>query len=327
MKEILKKVYVKGRKVKKEDGLRTIFIIFIFVFSSEAILYLFEYRNPNYEPYNWGSRNEISYKINECKKLFEENQNKTKILLFGDSVGEMMFNPLQIDLKSKNKTISYNMAFEGVGIRFESFLINLTLKILNPNIIIWQFGHQDFFGLSDINDITLLNTPIGRYHQKNWIETSPVEKNLLDYSRIYRYRIFDIPYHLFQYYQYNRFFENGFRSSIQMMDHFETFKIDVYNKTYIQSVESIFNNTLKFLDKEKVDYFMTSGPIYNTKIIFDKFDHLTQNLPSNKYLDLLENPSFNYTHFSNTYHLNKFGAEIATKQIFNFVEDNFSSFF
>ena len=102
------------------------------------------------------------------------------------------------DMCINNKTISYNLAIEGVGIEVESFLIEQAIeKEFKPDFVIWWVTYLDFYEhISNQDEALIFQSPMGRYHTENTTDLEfedLCEYYLFKYSRIFRYRTTLLP--------------------------------------------------------------------------------------------------------------------------------------
>ena len=115
---------MKKKENSRNNVFKTIFLVIIIFLNVEIGLFICEQNNLLDEPYDWGNRNDIPFKINECNELFRSNPNKLKIIMIGDSRVNQAFYPEQFDNYFNNETITYNLGFSATGALFQMFLFS-----------------------------------------------------------------------------------------------------------------------------------------------------------------------------------------------------------
>jgi len=298
----------------KKKVLKIIAMMMVFSFSLEISLFCVEQNNLFIEPYNWGNRNEIPFKINECNKLFSENPDKYKVIFIGDSMGEMAFDPITFDNFFNQTTISYNLAFQAVGVMFESLLLDIILDQISPDFVIWQVNIKDLSISGVEDDAAILSNPMPRYHQDNWEGFFIAAKFLMKNSLIYRSRLL-LPSTWTSILYYKSRFSRGLWSTsnrIEIVN--ETEQIE-WNAPFFSEGAVKINATIQDLEKRNISYLFLNSPQYKQNISFYEFDNLMNSYSENQYLNLQGNESFDNNDFYNKNHLNKYGAEKCTTYI------------
>ncbi|MHA1646357.1 MAG: hypothetical protein ACTSVL_02190 [Promethearchaeota archaeon] len=295
----------------KKKVLKIIGMMMVFSFSIEISLFCVGQNNLFIEPYNWGNRNEIPFKINECNKLFSENPDKYKVIFIGDSMGEMAFDPITFDNFFNQTTISYNLAFQAVGVMFESLLLDIILDQISPDFVIWQVNIKDLSISGVEDDAVLLSNPMPRYHQDNWEGFDIAAKFLMKNSHIYRSRLL-LPSTWASILYYKSRFSRGLWSTSNRIEFVnETEQIEWIAPFFSEGAVKI-NDTIQDLEKRNIPYLFLNSPQYKQNISFYEFDNLMNSYSENQYLNLQGNESFDNTDFYNNNHLNKYGAEKCT---------------
>lgn len=306
----------------KNNALKIFGMMMVFFFSMEISLFYVEQNSLVIEPYNWGNRHEIPFKINDCHKLFSENPDKYRVIFIGDSMGEMEFDPLLFDNFLNQTTISYNLAFQGVGVMFESLLLNIVLDKLAPDFVIWQLNVKDLSITGEENETELLNTPMPRFHQNNWEGFDAAAIFLMKNSLIYRTRFLLPSTWISISYQKSRFSRGFWSTDTKIEPENETKQIERITPFFSNGALEI-NSTIKKLEERNIPYLFLNSPCYKYNISFYEFDKFMNSYPDNRYLNLQGNESFDNNDFYNTFHLNKYGAAKCTEYIYDKIRNHF----
>lgn len=327
------KMIKKKRKIKKDNIIKAL-ILMIFILCFFEIYLFFWSENDNIEPYQWGSRTEIPYKINDCYELFSnhKHKDKTRIVIIGDSRPECAFYPEICDEYFDDETISYNLAISGTGILVQSFLIQkIVIPKLKPDIIIWELSIPQDFEDNKENlelDERTLETPMGRYYTEN-PDKSDFEElckyNLLKYSRIYRYRANLRPdlFYLNEYEKrnidnFNEWFERG---HLKMSETIKTTNENVRDVSFVYTLheESVnkFFDTIEIMEDNTDFFLIVSGPNRYMKLVFPDITAILNKLSLKNFLNLNGNDSFYHDDlWFNPTHLNVIGATLYTKLVY-----------
>lgn len=331
---------IKKKRKNKKDNIIKALILMIFILCFSEIYVFFWSKNDLIEPYQWGSRNEIPYKINDCYKLFSnpKNEGKTRIVIIGDSRPECAFYPELCDENFDDETISYNLAIPGTGILVQSLIIQkIVIPKLKPDIIIWELSIPQDFEDNKENlelDERTLETPMGRYYTEN-PDKSDFEElckyYLLKYSRIYRYRGNLRPdlFYLNEYEKknidsFNEWYERGYlkrSETIEPTNENVTEASFIY-KLHEESVNKFFD-TIETL-KDNTDFFLiVSGPNRYLKLVFPDITAILNKLSPKNFLNLNGDDSFYYDDlWCNPTHLNVIGATMYTRLVYEKISLN-----
>ncbi|MFX1503603.1 MAG: hypothetical protein ACFFDH_21765 [Promethearchaeota archaeon] len=340
IKKSVKKEKESDKIKKKKDLIIKTFVLMIFILiSTEAYLWFWS-EGDNIEPYEWGSRLEIPYKVNDCYELFSnpKNRHKTRVLIIGDSRPESAFYPELFDEYFNDKTISYNLAIAGTAIPVQALLINkVIIPKLKPDIIIWEISVPQDFTDDELNlelDERTLNTPMGRYYNQNTKDLDfdeLCEYFLFKSSRIYRYRS-NLRPDFFYLNEYEKTKIESFKEWYQRgyLKHYDSIypsdenisEVDCIYKLHKDSVEKYFD-TLEILE-EKTDFFLiVTGPNRFLKLNFPEISAIFNKLSPKNYLNLNGNETFyNDDFWHNPTHLNIIGASLYTKYLYEKISNN-----
>lgn len=323
---------VRGKK--RHIEVKAIAITFIIFFSVERFLFILDSNNLIDEPYLWGNRSEIAYKLNKCKELFNnpKHKNKLKILIVGDSVGELAFDPFKFDNLSENKTISYNLCITQTAVRFQSFFIKkVIIPKFEPDFIIWTLTiPYDFADIENVNkyEAELLNSKIVRYYNIDFRGLNAIDffdLLLIKISRIYKFRFSFLPEQFLLtsdldgiIEDYENLYKRDFWRSFRVYDEDNESMHDVYiDMKFHNESEILFFNTLDFIEYHDTRFLVVVNPARNMNIVYPPVDELFNKLESEKILNLNGNESFmdnNLNH--NINHLNYYGAQLYTEFIY-----------
>ncbi|MHA2243974.1 MAG: hypothetical protein ACXADY_03315 [Candidatus Hodarchaeales archaeon] len=324
----------------RNQFIKSILIMIILLSAVEGLLWVLEDKNDLPEPYAWGSRPVVTYKINQCKELFSrrENQGKIKILLIGDSRAQTSFDPHFCDIYFRNLTISYNLGITGFAINAASLVIQkVVIPKIRPDIIIWQIGAYDFIKnhTSNEGDRIAEMSPNGRYYDNN-IEGLDLEGYceflLFKYSRIFRYRSVLIPSFLNfdssledNLDLYSGLFDRGYRRRYQILKDVQPTKflnITVTNE-YDEEAESLFLETKDSMIKSDIKFLLVYGPFRNKRMIFPRLDSIFDTFPSDNLINLNGNETFllNRLYVEDKIHFNQIGAKLHTEIVCKKIEN------
>ncbi len=318
----------------KKELLKSFTFCILFIISSEITFWGLEAGGIIGEPYEWGSRNIVAHKINECRRLFNQNPNKFKIVAVGDSMIEMGLNPLLLDSFFENKTITYNLGLAGVAIRFESLYIQkVILQTIKPDFIIWQVNHVDFWDWVPANeqDDLLLESPMGRFYSGNMEGLNfdeRINQFLLGSSHLYRYHNYLIPPidQNSAYYSYPTYPRGHLDLSGNFLNTGETTISDEpgivseaggYPITFSEEAKTLFLNIINLFINNGIGYLIIYGPFMHKHIVFSLIDNIFAGLPESAFLDLNGNESLMADElYYNYLHLNSQGSTIFTNFTF-----------
>ena len=327
--------------LRKKKKLKSIimkeFLVFIFgLIFIEGFLWRLEQIGYLGIPYEWGIRNDIAFKINDCIELFNDpdNEDKIKIVIIGDSVAECGFNPQYLDMLFNKKTISYNLALAGTASLVHSLIIeNFIIPKIKPDIIIWDISHPSVFAEKedDRNNLTL-SSPMGRYYTGN-VEGLNFEAlckfYLLKYSRLYRYRLdllpffFGIKNDVHEYYQSR--YDRGWvkkETSLITTERNSTFYNSIPYELDKDAVEMFFDS-IKLI-QEKTSYFLiVFPPHFKSVLTGSPYYSVIYNYSPKNFLDLNVREDFFLRHlwFDET-HLNSNGSLYYTYAIYQKLSQN-----
>ncbi len=330
--------------VQKKE-IKAFILCSLIVVSIEAFLRVFDATGIMWEPNEWGNRPEIATKLNYCKLLFDNNKEKFKIVVVGDSMTEIGIDPVLLDSFFNNKTISYNFGIVGTAVKFQSpYLEKVILPKLKPDYVIWHINPYDFWDSIPTNkeDNKILQSPMGRYYTGNESGLdliSEVEQFLLHNSALYKYRGYFVP----PWFDFSIYFgmiaspyTNGFWTTEErayssndttivnlpgIWPSFEGYPVSFNNLS-----ANSFVGTLNLIQTLGLDYLVVYGPFNHYNFTFPELDNILGTLPQGKFLNLNGNESLMDDDLYNIlYHLNKDGAQIFTRFIYNKVEARINS--
>ena len=308
----------KGNSRKKI--FKAIFLGIIIILNVEFGLFICEQNNILVEPYNWGNRNDIPFKINECNELFKNNPNKLKIIMVGDSRANQAFYPEQFDNYFNNETITYNLGFAGTAAIFQIFLLkHIYLPKLKPDIILWDITFNDFGNSTKHieQNHNLFSLPMPRYYSDykvNMTTNDYGDYYFTKFSRIYRYRSLFFP-ESFNIAKYENVYLNGFLKADGV---YETNDTAIYNRTLNFSVHPEFLQDFlemrQFFIDSNIPHLIINPSHNHVRWITPKVQEAFISYGDEYFLDLNGNETLMYDDlYYNKDHLNFEGAQIYTK--------------
>jgi len=319
---------VRIKKKTKHPVLKTLSVCVLTLMLCEGFLWVLEANNLIIEPYEWGEREDIPFKVNECHALFSkpENQNKVKVLMLGDSRPMTSLNPHKLDTLFNNKTITYNLAIARTSIRFTSvFIQNIVIPKLKPNIVLWDFQIPDDFkeDTNTIIDDYILTTPMGRYYTNNYTGLDIegwCEQFLMGFSRIFRYKSNFLQHALNL--NLNSLEQKLVRGYFPLIGTFDSggaiMQNVTHNYTFYEESETLILNNLEKFNQYSQYHLIITGPYRLFRQLDAKVYSIFNEIPSNNFLDLNGNVSFsNDIFWYNDNHLNPTGADLYTQFVFD----------
>ena len=333
---------MKDSKKLFSDFKKTVIIFLIGYILIEAYLWYLETNEGFVEPYEWGNRNDIPYKISECSKLFaeKENRDKIKIIIIGDSGPESGFNPELLDTLFDKKTISYNLGFYATGVRVQSLIVNeIIIPKLKPDIVIWDLSvPNDFEDSKKVNnqENTTLNHFGARYYSGNTDGLDFEQKcdfYFFKFSRLYRYRQTLMP-NIFGLNEkvvglnelYGRLYDRGWlkHKGSLIIDNNQTTKEEVCNVELNKESRDLFFETIKNLEKKTEYFFIINKPFYKIKIVCPTIYSFYNKLSPKNFLDLNGKEELYFPEiWMNVGHLNEYGANYYTHYIYEKISQNY----
>lgn len=320
----------KKRKIRKQV-LQSLVLTLTILILLEGSLGILEMTNSLPEPYEWGSRQIISWKINECRKLFSqpEHKNKIKVVIVGDSKPQVSFDPHFMDNYFNNITISYNLGFRGIGMRMYSILIqDLIIPKISPDLLVWELNTHDFVdeNFTNRDENFSLTSPMGRYYYQ-YTEgldfEGLLEYYLLKYSRIYRYRSIILPSFLYfdsvtlsDIKTYEETYDRGFLRRWGKYNGSQPLKIRnmTIQRKFLEEGESLFFQTKNAIEAHNISLLIVHGAYRHLKVTYPRFDAILNTLNFDNFLDLNGNETFldNGLYSPDGKHLNHLGAKVYT---------------
>ncbi|MGQ4875294.1 MAG: hypothetical protein ACP6IY_14615 [Promethearchaeia archaeon] len=309
------------------------------IFSVEIILRIMEYNNMLDEPYLWGTRNEIPYKINECKKLFNDpkNKNKIKVVAIGDSYLEGAFDPFTFDRFFNNKTISYNIGIKGTAVPTQALIIKeLIIKKLRPDIIIWTLSIVGDFKKNEKverQEFYNLDSAIARSYTNNLAWCTPdtfFQWLLIKMFRIYKYRMTLLPQFFIEdnnlTKELERFKRNYHRGFVILNGTYQGEQLNLTesetSSTIAEGRAELFLDTIEEIKRNNIDFLVVSKSNHFYKLRFPAVEELFNTLDKKNFLDLNGNVNLSYNKYCYNYnHLNYYGAQIFTHYVAEKLKD------
>lgn len=321
---------MKKEKKNRNNFYKAIFLVIIIILNVEIGLFICEKNDLLDEPYDWGNRNDIPFKINECNKLFRSNPNKLKIIIIGDSRVNQAFYPEQFDNYFNNETITYNLGFAGTAAIFQMFLLeHFFLPKFNPDIILWDITFNDFGNATKHieQNHNLFSLPMPRYYsnyQVNMTFDDYWDFYFLKISRIQRYRSLFFPSKAFTIANYENLYLNGFLKAIGI---YETNDTAIYNQTFDFSVDQEilqgFLETRQYFIENNIPHLIISPPHNHARYITPKVQETFKSLGEEYFLDLNGNETLMYDElYHNKDHLNFEGSQIYTQFVYEKMANN-----
>jgi len=310
----------KKRVTQNKTEIKAVLTALMILACIEGVLWILETNNFLDEPYHWGNRNDIPFKINQCKHLFSNpiHRDKIKVIAIGDSKSERAFDPYTFDEYFNNKTISYNFGISGCSIRFQAFLIEyIILTKLKPDFLIWVVDVPNDFKDHENQiqqDIDNLNLPMASVHRNDFTGLNFEEKFdlfLLNMLKIYQHRIYlDLKWFIDEYH----------RGLVIAYEQYEGDNEGLHDENstarFHKESGDIFLDTIELIENEDLDYLIVTNPHRDTRILYPPTDYLFNQLSSKNFLDLNGNEELvNNSLYYNSNHLNYYGAQIYTNLI------------
>ncbi|GAB4323707.1 MAG: hypothetical protein Kow0069_28910 [Promethearchaeota archaeon] len=288
------------------------------------------------EPYDWGSRNRIPFKLNEARRLFNSNPGKLRVVMLGDSRPELAFDPFQFDDAFNDTTIAYNLAESGTGVRFQAaYLRHVVLPVLHPDIVVWEINNNDFKQdpPHDQQEAHVLSQPGMRFHSGDLSGASLKEmvKWLLSkVSTAYHHRRdlqpAEFPGSEESYEKiYGSIYERGYWDSRRKgCDSGLDRMINVtHNLRVHPNAAAAFLEALNLLERRGVQFVVVYGPFNHYRHDVPEIRELLNHVPDSRLLELNGEPSLaDDGLYYNPFHLNAYGASIYT----SFVIEKVASF-
>lgn len=338
LKSFFVKIKEKNRKRKRFE-IKSLMIVVIGLLLIESYLWILESNNQLDEPYLWGNRNIVAFKTNECRALFsrDENKDKTKIVIIGDSIALHGINPILLDEFINDNTITYNFAVMGTSIKFQSLLIEkVILPKLKPDFIIWSIYSPADLSYDEnliASEKNIFNSSMARYYSDdlNGCDFDEIlDYFLLKVSRIYKYRLSILPFFSYENEEINEELEkfkddydNGFQPLYGTYD-----GDDANNGTVLEIVGNIqykynkqnaqlFLDTIDEIKKNNLNYLIVSCPHRCVKMVHPEADDICNNLDQKHFLNLNGEPVFaNNSIYVNFIYTNNLGSQIFTLYVY-----------
>jgi len=342
------KIYTKKKQqIKKNNLLKRLkttfksgFIVSIIILTAiEMYMWYLESNGYLVEPYEYGTRLDISFKINECYELFnkQENQEKLRIVIIGDSRAETGVDPKLLDFYFNKKTISYNLAIFDSAVRFHYFLVEkVIVPKLHPDIIIWEpTVPQDWTDDDKDADQRKLATPMARYYTENtdYLDFEEFCKYyLFKYSRLYRYRS-NLKLNIYglnknekdKIENYEEWFDRGyFKNDEIMIPENQNFTLIDIKFELDDKAEDMFFDAIDFIKENTKFYLIVNGPNRFTKFNSSILEEIFSKISNKRFLDLDGNSDFLSDFlWMNPTHLNENGALLFTFYIYKKINNSF----
>ncbi len=333
------------QKRSRKKVVKSLLFCLLILVAIDNILRVLDAEGVLWEPSEWGNRPEIATKLNKCMDLFNRNDAKFKIVFVGDSTTEIGIDPVLLDSFFNNETISYNFGIAGTSPRFQSvYFEKVILPKLKPDFVIWSVNPSDFWDSIPTNefDNAILRTPMGRYYTGDGSGLDffgQVNQFLFQNSPLYRYRGYFVPPWL-DFSIYRGLIANPYTNGYWTTD----IKAYSSNDTTILNIPGIlpswegypvsFNNlsadrmveTLNLIQTNGLDYLVVYGPFNHFNYTFPELDYVLGSLTQERFLDLNGNETLMWDDLYNTiHHLNKDGAQILTRFIYEKLADRIES--
>ncbi len=314
-------------KIRKEhklwsrwkDLIRSILIPMIILSSFEISLGILDVNNQLGEPYQWGNRNDIAFKINEAKALFSQYPpNILKILVIGDSCAVYDVDPRGVDNYFNHTTITYDLGIYATSNRLQIFLLlNAILPKIRPDFIIWSIHPMDFDNMSwrYAQDEELLTTPMARIYSDNTAGLDLpglLDFYLIKFSKVYRYRFEAIRagYEGSLDRGYNRTYLSWYKSN-------DTDMVDLnYTNPFDTQSGQDFLSILDYLEASKIRYLIMAPPQNHRHWINLGVENVFSQIRPEYFLNLNGNSTLapDDLYFTES-HLNAYGAAISTRYV------------
>ncbi|MBD3187310.1 hypothetical protein GF325_10805 [Candidatus Bathyarchaeota archaeon] len=329
-----------GRNSKKTTLYSLVFVICT-LFTCEISIAAFELTGIIYEPVEWGERNNIPKKFNDCLKLFNQNPGKKRVVVVGNSQPLFAFNPYSFDEFFDHVTITYNLGIGGTAISFQSFFINyMIIDRLKPDFIIWDLHYASFFEFFNArehkdetthNDYNILDMLLPRMHTGNMNGLSENELAkifLLKHFMMYKYRTI-IPDRIGSLLIKDNTRGQVVSNDCELEETFSGFKnTTIQNHTYFPEAGHLFTSTLNRLEQLGIEFLVIYGPFPFDIITYHPVDVLFDTISPNNFLSFNGDLDFtDNTLYVDYLHLNLNGSQVYMNHVLEKINNsNYSTF-